>query len=273
MNVVVTGAGDFVEVQGTAEGTPVPPRRAGRAAGPGGRRLRRADQAAAGGAARVTRVLLATRNAKKLAELRRILAPQLPDVDVVGLDDVAGLRRGARDRRDLRRERAAQGARRVQPHRAAHRRRRLGPDGGRAERHARRPVGALGRRARRRHGEPAPCRWTSSPIPPTSGSARRSCARRRWSGPASRRRSDGRMAGRLIRAPRGTNGFGYDPIFVPDGYDVDQRRARLEHARTRSATEAVRCARCCRSWSSGWVCESPGDVRRAGGPATVAPPT
>ena len=48
----------------------------------------------------MTRVLLATRNAKKLAELRRILAPQLPDVDVVGLDDVAGLPRGARDRRD-----------------------------------------------------------------------------------------------------------------------------------------------------------------------------
>ena len=25
------------------------------------------------------------------------------------------------------------------------------------------------------------------------------------------------MRGRLVRAPRGTNGFGYDPIFVPDG--------------------------------------------------------
>jgi XTP/dITP diphosphohydrolase len=31
---------------------------------------------------------------------------------------------------------------------------------------------------------------------------------------------DGRMPGRLIRTPRGTNGFGYDPIFVPDGYEV-----------------------------------------------------
>ena len=29
----------------------------------------------------------------------------------------------------------------------------------------------------------------------------------------------GEWTGRLVRAPRGTNGFGYDPIFVPDGED------------------------------------------------------
>jgi len=28
------------------------------------------------------------------------------------------------------------------------------------------------------------------------------------------------MHGRLVHAPRGTNGFGYDPIFVPDGFVV-----------------------------------------------------
>lgn len=26
------------------------------------------------------------------------------------------------------------------------------------------------------------------------------------------------MRGRLVHAPRGTNGFGYDPVFVPEGY-------------------------------------------------------
>jgi XTP/dITP diphosphohydrolase len=31
--------------------------------------------------------------------------------------------------------------------------------------------------------------------------------------------TDGRMPGHLVRAPRGENGFGYDPIFVPDGFD------------------------------------------------------
>ena len=30
---------------------------------------------------------------------------------------------------------------------------------------------------------------------------------------------EGRVFGRLVWPPRGTKGFGYDPIFVPDGYD------------------------------------------------------
>jgi len=29
----------------------------------------------------------------------------------------------------------------------------------------------------------------------------------------------GQVEGRLIRAPRGSGGFGYDPIFLPDGFD------------------------------------------------------
>jgi len=31
--------------------------------------------------------------------------------------------------------------------------------------------------------------------------------------------SEGTLRGRLIREPRGSNGFGYDPIFVPDGQE------------------------------------------------------
>lgn len=30
---------------------------------------------------------------------------------------------------------------------------------------------------------------------------------------------EGRVTGRLVREPRGTGGFGYDPAFVPDGED------------------------------------------------------
>jgi XTP/dITP diphosphohydrolase len=34
---------------------------------------------------------------------------------------------------------------------------------------------------------------------------------------AGERVAEGRVDGTLLTAPRGTNGFGYDPIFVPDG--------------------------------------------------------
>ena len=30
----------------------------------------------------------------------------------------------------------------------------------------------------------------------------------------------GRVEGRLIRVPRGSGGFGYDPIFLPDGFGL-----------------------------------------------------
>jgi len=30
---------------------------------------------------------------------------------------------------------------------------------------------------------------------------------------------EGEIAGQISNAPRGANGFGYDPVFVPDGYD------------------------------------------------------
>jgi XTP/dITP diphosphohydrolase len=36
---------------------------------------------------------------------------------------------------------------------------------------------------------------------------------------------EGRVTGHLVREPRGTNGFGYDPVFVPDG----ETRTLAEH--------------------------------------------
>ncbi|HEY1787246.1 MAG TPA: non-canonical purine NTP pyrophosphatase [Verrucomicrobiae bacterium] len=46
---------------------------------------------------------------------------------------------------------------------------------------------------------------------------------------------DGTCEGRIIHEPRGTNGFGYDPLFVPDGFDEtfadlgDDVKNRLSH--------------------------------------------
>jgi XTP/dITP diphosphohydrolase len=32
--------------------------------------------------------------------------------------------------------------------------------------------------------------------------------------------AEGTVRGRLTRSPHGSNGFGYDPIFVPDGFEL-----------------------------------------------------
>jgi len=45
----------------------------------------------------------------------------------------------------------------------------------------------------------------------------------------------GSWSGRLIREPRGHGGFGYDPIFIPDGYEVtaaeltDEEKNSISH--------------------------------------------
>ena len=31
--------------------------------------------------------------------------------------------------------------------------------------------------------------------------------------------AEGEVRGRILHAPQGTGGFGYDPVFVPDGYE------------------------------------------------------
>ena len=89
MNVVCTGDGSFVEIQGTAEREPFGRELLDRAAGPRRGRVRRAEPAAARRARLMSDagLILATRNAKKLAELRRILAASSVDVAVTDLSE------------------------------------------------------------------------------------------------------------------------------------------------------------------------------------------
>lgn len=55
----------------------------------------------------------------------------------------------------------------------------------------------------------------------------------------------GEVPGRIIESPRGTNGFGYDPLFVPDGYETtyaemnSELKNSLSH-RARALEEAKR---------------------------------
>jgi XTP/dITP diphosphohydrolase len=47
--------------------------------------------------------------------------------------------------------------------------------------------------------------------------------------------TEGSCPGRLAESPRGTNGFGYDPIFIPDGFDrtyaelTSEEKNRISH--------------------------------------------
>ena len=57
---------------------------------------------------------------------------------------------------------------------------------------------------------------------------------------------EGTVPGHLVWPPRGTKGFGYDPIFVPDGYDVtfgemdpDKKHAISHRARAFAAFRAA----------------------------------
>jgi XTP/dITP diphosphohydrolase len=52
---------------------------------------------------------------------------------------------------------------------------------------------------------------------------------------------EGRIDGTLLHAPRGTNGFGYDPIFLPDGYD--RTTAELSAAEKNAISHRTRAFR------------------------------
>jgi XTP/dITP diphosphohydrolase len=61
---------------------------------------------------------------------------------------------------------------------------------------------------------------------------------------------EGRVEGTLVREPRGTNGFGYDPVFVPRGDHrtlaeyTDEEKNRISHRGTafRSLASTLRPA-------------------------------
>ncbi len=64
--------------------------------------------------------------------------------------------------------------------------------------------------------------WPRWPTCPTPASARSSSAPPRWWCRAQRAGEwvvTGQVEGGLVRTPRGSGGFGYDPIFLPGGFD------------------------------------------------------
>jgi XTP/dITP diphosphohydrolase len=57
--------------------------------------------------------------------------------------------------------------------------------------------------------------------------------------------ASGECRGEIARAPNGSNGFGYDPVFIPDGFDrtfgemSDDEKRTLSH-RARASEQIIR---------------------------------
>jgi XTP/dITP diphosphohydrolase len=167
----------------------------------------------------VTRLLLASRNPKKLAELRRILAPALPDVEVLGLDAVAPYD-------ELPETGATFADNALLKAREGHRYTGLvtvADDSGLTVDALNGMPGVLSARWAGRHGDDtANLQLVLAQLADTPDErlgAAFVCAVA-LVGAGDEVVVHGRMPGRVIREPRGDNGFGYDPIFVPTGYEV-----------------------------------------------------
>ena len=165
------------------------------------------------------RILLASRNAKKLAELRRILGPRFPQVEIVGLDQVTAYdevpETGATfaDNALLK---AREGfARTGVPT--------IAEDSGLAVDALNGMPGVLSARWAGGHGDDQAnlelVLGQLADIDTREGAFVCVAAlalpdgSREWT-------TTGVLHGSIARAPRGANGFGYDPIFVPDGMET-----------------------------------------------------
>jgi XTP/dITP diphosphohydrolase len=162
------------------------------------------------------RLLLASRNRKKLVELRRIVVASVPELEIVGLDDVPAydeVPESGATFADNALIKARAGFVNTGLHTVA-------DDSGLIVAALNGMPGVLSARWSGRHGDDAAnLRLLLAQLADTPEErlgAAFECAVA-LVGPRGETVVNGRMPGRLIRTPRGINGFGYDPIFVPDG--------------------------------------------------------
>ncbi|MBI1758880.1 MAG: RdgB/HAM1 family non-canonical purine NTP pyrophosphatase [Actinobacteria bacterium] len=164
----------------------------------------------------MSRLLLASRNAGKLVELRRILAAEV-DVELLGLADVAAYQESPETGATFA-ENALAKAREAVAHTGLAA---IADDSGLV-------VDALG-------GMPGvlSARWAGparddaanlalllhqvAEVPDGRRGAAFVCVAALVTPAGVERTAEGRLAGSLVRAPRGEGGFGYDPIFLPPG--------------------------------------------------------
>lgn len=163
----------------------------------------------------MTRLLVASRNAKKLEELRRILAGA--GVDVLGLDEVDPFPEAPETGATFEDNAVAKAREAV----AATGLPSVADDSGLAVDALNGMPGVLSARwAGRAKDDSANLNLVLeqlADVPDERRTARFVCAAALVLPDTTELIVRGEWPGRLVREPRGTNGFGYDPIFVPEG--------------------------------------------------------
>jgi XTP/dITP diphosphohydrolase len=162
------------------------------------------------------RIVLGTHNPGKLAELRRILAASHVDVDVVDLGEYPDMPEVAETGRTFT-ENALLKARAVAAHTGLPA---VADDSGLCVDALNGMPGVLSARWSGRHGDDeANLRLLLAQladVPADRRAAHFACVAALVLPSGAEHVTEGTVHGWLTDAPRGTNGFGYDPIFVPD---------------------------------------------------------
>ena len=181
-----------------------------------------------------TRLLLATRNAGKLAELRRLLESAVPGVEVVGLTDVD-------DYPEAPETGATFGQNALLKAREAVRYTGLpavADDSGLTVDALNGMPGVLSARWSGRHGDDnantALLLGQLADVPDERRGAAFVCAAALVTPDGTERVLERQWRGTVIREKRGSNGFGYDPVFVPEGLSLTSAELEPEEKDARS---------------------------------------
>ncbi|WP_104522370.1 RdgB/HAM1 family non-canonical purine NTP pyrophosphatase [Blastococcus atacamensis] len=167
-----------------------------------------------------TRLLLATRNPGKLAELQRLLATAVPGVDVVGLRDVEEYPEAPETGATFA-DNALLKAREAVRHTGLPA---VADDSGLSVDALNGMPGVLSARWSGRHGDDdantALLLGQLADVPDERRGAAFVCAAALVTPDGIERVLEREWRGRVVREKRGSNGFGYDPVFVPEGLEL-----------------------------------------------------
>jgi XTP/dITP diphosphohydrolase len=180
------------------------------------------------------RLLLATRNAGKLAELQRLLADAVPGVEVVGLGDVEQYPEAPETGTTFA-ENALLKAREAVRYTGLPA---VADDSEITVDALNGMPGVLTARWSGRHGDDdantALLLAQLADVPDERRGAAFVCAAALVTPDGGERVVEREWRGRVVHARRGSNGFGYDPVFVPEGLDVTSAELAPEEKDARS---------------------------------------